>query len=61
MDKKEKRVVCISSTRFENLLNRENFLTRSDTASMEYSKKIFNQSFKPEEVQAYLMNRLKKS
>lgn len=60
MDKKEQRVVVISGTRFENLLNRENFLTRSDTDSMEHYKKIFNKSFKLEEVQAYLMDRLKK-
>lgn len=60
MDKRERRVVVFSGTRFENLLNKENFLTRSDTASMESSKKIFEKSFNAEDIQAYLINRLKK-
>lgn len=61
MDKKDRRVIVVSGIRFENLLNKENFLTRKDTASMENYKKILEKSFNAEDIQAYLMNRLKKA
>lgn len=56
-----KRVVVLSGTRFENLLNRDNFLTRDDTESMKISRKIFEKSFKKENIEEYLNNRMLKS
>lgn len=49
---KNKRVVVLSGTRFENLLNKDNFLTRNDTESMNKYKRIFEKSFKKEDVEA---------
>lgn len=56
-----KRVVSLSGTRFENLLNRENFLTRDDTESMKISRKIFEKSFKKENIEKYLNERIIKN
>lgn len=56
-----KRIVVLSGTRFENLLNRENFLTRDDTESMKLSRKIFEKSFKKENIEKYLNERIIKN
>ena len=56
-----KRVVVLSSTRFENLLTRDNFLTRNDAEYMNKAKKDLDKSLKKDEIEAYLKSRMIKA
>ncbi|EKN4028207.1 TPA: hypothetical protein P0O07_004115 [Yersinia enterocolitica] len=56
-----KRVVVLSGTRFENLLNKDNFLTRNDAESMNRAKKALDRSLKKDEIEAYLNTRMLKA
>ena len=53
-----KRVVVLSSTRFENLLTKDNFLTRNDAEHMNKAKQDLDKLLKKHEIEAYLMNRI---
>lgn len=48
----------LSSTRFENLLTKDNFLTRNDAEHMNKAKQDLDKLLKKHEIEAYLMNRI---
>ncbi|MEI7087957.1 hypothetical protein WCU61_17970 [Pectobacterium versatile] len=56
-----KRVVVFSSTRFGNLLTRDNFLTRNDAEYMNKAKKDLDKSLKKDEIEEYLNSRMIKA
>lgn len=46
MNNKDKTVVALSGTRFENLLTRDNFFTRNDADSMNKAKKSLEEALR---------------
>lgn len=54
----DKRVVFLSSKRFENLFNKKNFLTRNDAEYMNRAIQELNKCVDKEGLRAYLDNRM---
>lgn len=55
---KNKRVVVLSSTRFDNPLTKDNFLTRNDAEYMNKAKQDLYKLLKKHEIEEYLMSRI---
>lgn len=53
-----KRVVVLSSKRFENLFTRENFLTRNDAEHMNRAKQELDKCMDKEGILNYLNSRM---